>query len=134
VEAYPDDAFVGKVGFIFPAVDPSTRTVRVRVELANRDLKLRPGMYGNVTIELEKADGIAIPVEALVDTGDHQYVFLAKEGGRFEPRLVRSGARSRGKVQILEGLLEGDLVVTTANFMIDSESRLRAAIDGVPSK
>jgi Cu(I)/Ag(I) efflux system membrane fusion protein len=133
VESYPDDAFMGKVGFIFPAVDPSTRTVRVRVELANKDFKLRPGMYGNVTIELEKADGIAIPVEALVDTGEHQYVFLAKGAGRFEPRLVRSGPRSRGQVQILEGLIEGDFVVTTANFMIDSESRLRAAIDGAPS-
>ena len=134
VEAYPEQPFVGKVGFIFPAVDPNTRTLRVRIELANKDLKLRPGMYGNVTLEVGKAEGVVVPVEALVDTGEYQYVFLAKEGGRFEPRRVRAGARTQGKIQIVEGVQEGDLVVTTANFLVDSESRLRAAIEGSPSR
>jgi Cu(I)/Ag(I) efflux system membrane fusion protein len=133
VEAYPEQPFVGQVGFIFPAVDPNTRTLRVRVVLDNKELKLRPGMYGNVTLEVGKADGVVVPVEALVDTGDYQYVFLAKEGGRFEPRRVRAGARANGKIQIVQGVQEGDLVVTTANFLIDSESRLRAAIEGTPN-
>jgi Cu(I)/Ag(I) efflux system membrane fusion protein len=90
-------------------------------------------MYGDVTIQLSRASGVVIPVEALVDTGEYQYVFLAKEGGRFEPRRVRAGARSGEKVQILEGLSAGEMVVTTANFLVDSESRLRAAIEGSSS-
>jgi Cu(I)/Ag(I) efflux system membrane fusion protein len=128
--AYPGKLFAGKVGFIFPSVDPETRRLRVRVELGNSEGQLRPGMYGNVKIQLRGAEGVVIPRQALVDTGDHQYVFLAREAGRFEPRSVTVGARSGDKVQILTGLSPGDVVVTTGNFLIDSESRLRAAISG----
>jgi membrane fusion protein, copper/silver efflux system len=120
----------GKVGFIYPALERTTRTLRVRVELDNRDLKLRPGMYADVYISVGDQEGVAVPREALVDTGDHQYVFVSKEGGRFEPRLVQVGARSDDKIQITSGLTEGERVVTTANFLIDSESRLKAAIEG----
>jgi Cu(I)/Ag(I) efflux system membrane fusion protein len=120
----------GKVGFIYPALEPSTRTLRVRVELDNKDLKLRPGMYGDVFISVGDEQGVVVPREAVVDTGDHQYVFVAKEAGRFEPRLVRVGARSDDKVEVTGGLAEGEVVVTTANFLIDSESRLKAAIEG----
>ncbi len=130
VGAHANERFSGKVGFIYPTVDASTRTLRVRIELDNKGMKLRPGMYGDVVLHLDGARGIVIPTEALVDTGEYQYVFVAKEGGRFEPRRVRAGPRSGDKVQILEGLSPGETVVTTANFMIDSESRLRAAIDG----
>ncbi len=130
VAAYAGRRFEGKVGFIYPTVDPSTRTLRVRIELDNRDLALRPGMYGDAMLELGEAAGVVVPTEALVDTGDFQYVFIAKDGGRFEPRRVRAGARTGDKVQILEGLAEGETVVTTANFLLDSESRLRAAIEG----
>ncbi|HEY8946869.1 MAG TPA: efflux RND transporter periplasmic adaptor subunit [Polyangiaceae bacterium] len=124
----------GKIGFIYPTVDPSTRTLRLRVELDNKELKLRPGMYADVAIELGEQAGVVIPREALVDTGEHQYVFVAKEGGRFEPRLVGVGARSGERVQIVSGLRESETVVTTANFMIDSESRLRATIEATPAK
>lgn len=120
----------GKVGFIYPALEPATRTLKVRVELENRDLKLRPGMYADVFIGLGDQQAVVVPREALVDTGDHQYVFVAKEGGRFEPRLVQVGGRSDDKVQITSGVGEGETVVTTANFLIDSESRLKAAIEG----
>jgi membrane fusion protein, copper/silver efflux system len=130
VGAYPKEPFAGKVAFVYPTVDSTTRTLRVRIELDNEGLKLRPGMFGDVVIQLGAAQGVVVPVEALVDTGEHQYVFLAKEGGRFEPRRVRAGARSGDKVQVLEGLAAGDTVVTTSNFLIDSESRLRAAIEG----
>jgi Cu(I)/Ag(I) efflux system membrane fusion protein len=134
LSAYPGQRFSGKVAFIQPTVDAATRTSSVRVELPNKDGKLRPGMYGDVTIRLDGAEGVVVPAEALVDTGEYQYVFLAREGGRFEPRRVRAGARSGGKVQILEGLAPGDSVVTTANFLIDSESRLRAAIERPPAQ
>lgn len=132
VEAHSNERFSGKIAFIYPTVDASTRTLRVRVELDNKGLKLRPGMYGNVVIHLDAARGVVIPAEALVDTGEYQYVFIAKDGGHFEPRRVRVGARAQDKVQILEGVAPGDVVVTTANFMIDSESRLRATIEGTP--
>jgi len=132
--AYPSERFTGKVGFIYPAVDASTRTLRVRIELDNKGMRLRPGMYGDVVIRQGGARGVVIPAEALVDTGEYQYVFVTKDGGRFEPRRVRAGPRAADKVQILEGLAPGEVVVTTANFMIDSESRLRAAIEGAPER
>ena len=132
VGAYPKEPLSGKVAFIYPTLDSATRTLSVRIELDNKDFKLHPGMYGDVVIQLSSAQGVVVPLEALVDTGEYQYVFLAKEGGRFEPRRVSVGARSGDKVQILTGLSAGETVVTTSNFLIDSESRLRAAIEGTP--
>jgi membrane fusion protein, copper/silver efflux system len=106
----------------------------VRLEFANKmgagGVKLRPGMYGNAALELPSASGLVIPSEALVDTGEYQYVFVAKAEGHFEPRLVQVGARAGEKVQVTSGVAEGETVVTTGNFLLDSESRLRAAIDG----
>ncbi len=128
--AYPDEVFTGRVQFIYPAVNPESRTLQARVEFRNPGLRLKPGMYGDVVIDLGAAEGLAVPAEAVVDTGELQYVFLARGGGRFEPRVVRLGARGDGVVQLLEGVAEGDVVVTTANFLVDSESRLRAAVEG----
>jgi membrane fusion protein, copper/silver efflux system len=122
--------FTGRVRFLQPTIDPETRTLRARVELRNQGLALRPGMYGDVVIELPPAKGLIVPADAVVDTGETQYVFIALEGGRFVPRAVRTGAESNGSVEVLEGLREGEEVVTTANFLIDSESRLQAAISG----
>jgi membrane fusion protein, copper/silver efflux system len=90
-------------------------------------------MYGDVTIERPAAEALLIPADALVEGGKRRYVFVALAGGRFEPREVKIGARTSEEVEILEGLQEGEVVVTTANFLIDSESRLRAAITGQAS-
>jgi Cu(I)/Ag(I) efflux system membrane fusion protein len=132
--AYPNERFTGKVQFIYPTLTAATHTLRVRLEFANKNgpggVKLRPGMYGNVSLDLPSASGLLIPSEALVDTGEHQYVFVAKGEGHFEPRLVRTGARANDKVVVSEGVAEGETVVTTGNFLVDSESRLRAAIEG----
>jgi len=128
--AYPGEAFTGHVQFIYPAVNPESRTLQARMQFRNPGLKLRPGMYGDVVIELASAEGLSVPTDAVVDTGELQYVFLARDRGRFEPRVVRLGARGDGRVQILDGLADGDVVVTTANFLVDSESRLRAAVEG----
>jgi len=128
--AVPGEAFTGRVEFIYPAVNPESRTLQARMSFRNPGLKLRPGMYGDVTLELDPADGLTVPDEAVVDTGELQYVFLARDQGRFEPRVVRVGARGDGRVQLVEGVGEGDRVVTTANFLVDSESRLRAAVEG----
>jgi Cu(I)/Ag(I) efflux system membrane fusion protein len=87
-------------------------------------------MFANVTLGLRAVKGLVIPSEAVVDTGELQYGFVKGPGGRLEPRRLRLGTRSRGKVQVLEGVAEGEEVVTTANFLVDSESRLRAALEG----
>ena len=88
-------------------------------------------MYGDVVLKLTAAEGLVVPSESIVDTGELQYVFLARPGGRFEPRRVHLGMRSGPKTQISSGVAEGDTVVTTANFLIDSESRLRAAVEAL---
>lgn len=128
--AYPGKTFRGTVGFVYPVVDPSTRTMRVRVEVPNPDMKLLPGMYAQVTVWTEGEEGVVVPVEAMIDTGEQQYVFIASGDGLFEPRLVKFGRRTEGGVvEVVEGLEEGEIVVTTANFLLDSESRLRAALE-----
>ena len=131
--AFPGETQVGTVQFIAPVVDTQSRTLRVRVVFKNRfdrsGPRLRPGMYGTVLIDVPGATTLTIPAEALVDTGQAQYVFIARAGGRFEPRAVKVGARRAGRVEILSGLADGEIVVTTGNFLVDSESRLRAAIE-----
>jgi membrane fusion protein, copper/silver efflux system len=129
VEAGVLPAIDGKITFINPTLNPTTRTLGFRVELDNPKRELRPGMFADVSVQLGSRRGLVIPAEALVDTGELEYVFLAREGGRFEPKRVRAGARVMGEVEILDGLTAGDVVVTTASFLIDSESRLRAAIE-----
>jgi Cu(I)/Ag(I) efflux system membrane fusion protein len=126
----PGQRFVGRVQFINPVLNTGSRTLQARVELNNPRLELRPGMFGDVTLETGAAEAVVIPVDALVDTGDHRYVFVDGGGGRFEPRVVRTGASGGGKVAILEGLAAGERVVTKANFLLDSESRLRGAVEG----
>ena len=91
-------------------------------------------MYGEVVIETESTHGLVVPSESIVDTGEVQYAFVAREGGRFEPRRVRLGRHSGTDVEVNGGLSEGETVVTTANFLIDSESRLRAAIAGLTTE
>jgi Cu(I)/Ag(I) efflux system membrane fusion protein len=126
--AFPGETFTGAVQLIYPALESDTRTLRVRVELKNPGLRLRPGMYGDAIIDLPAAEGLAVPSEAIVDTGARQYLFVALEQGRFEPREVRLGARAEDRVQVITGVTEGETVVTTANFLLDSESRLEASI------
>jgi multidrug efflux pump subunit AcrA (membrane-fusion protein) len=126
----PGEPLAGRVEFLYPAIDPGSRTVQARIRIEDAQ-GLRPGAYGDVEIDLAPIDGLAIPGDALVDTGEQQYVFVARGAGRFEPRLVRVGARAGDEVHVLEGLAEGEAVVTTANFLVDSESRMRAAVSAL---
>ena len=128
--ARPAEAFTGRVQFIYPAVNPESHTVQARMEFRNPGLRLKPGMYGDVVLDAPGRAALAVPVEAVVDTGELQYVFLSQPGHRFEPRRVQLGTRGDGRVEVLSGLAEGDTVVTTANFLVDSESRLRSAVEG----
>ena len=135
--SFPGETHVGKVGFIYPILDSGSRTMRVRLEFKNKTdrdgPRLKPGMYGTVYLDLPRTTGLMAPAEAIVDTGEAHYLFVAKDGGHFEPRMVKVGARVKDRVEILSGVSEGETVVTTGNFLIDSESRLRAAIEGQTS-
>lgn len=125
VESLPDRTFTGKVTFLQPTVDPQSRTLRARIEVPNAGLVLRPGMFGQAEIASAPREGLSIPRDALVDTGEHQYVFVEVSPKQFQPRLVEVGARG-DEVLVLSGLWEGDTVVTSGNFLVDSESRRRA--------
>lgn len=120
----------GRVSFIQPTLNPETRTVRVRLEFANPDGRLRPGDFANVDIALESADGVVIPDTAIMDTGEREIVFVAVDDQRFVPRRVVVGLRHGGQALILEGLAEGERVATAATFLLDSESRIRSAVQG----
>ncbi|MBI4083045.1 MAG: efflux RND transporter periplasmic adaptor subunit [Candidatus Lambdaproteobacteria bacterium] len=128
--AYPNRAFTGKVGYVYPTVSAETRTVRVRVEIPNTDLALKPGMYVTMQLaaDLGSRAALAIPESAVLDSGLRQTVLLEKGAGRFQPRAVRLGASADGYVEVLAGLSAGDKVVVSANFLIDAESNLKAAL------
>jgi len=134
LSAYPGETIAGKVQFVYPTLEPGSRALKVRIELRNRfdrdGPRLRPGMSGAVRFALPATTGLLVPAGAIVDTGDARYLFVATPGGRFEPRAVTLGARLGDRVQVQTGLTEGETVVTTGNFLIDSESRLRAALQG----
>jgi Cu(I)/Ag(I) efflux system membrane fusion protein len=132
VPALPEKMFSGKVVFLQPTVDPKTRTVQVRVELPNEEGLLRPGMFAHVTIEHSMGTGLLVPASAVIRTGERDVAYLVKSEGRFVPVEVKispfrfeAAKGAGGRFQVLEGLKAGDLVVTSANFLIDSESRLR---------
>jgi RND family efflux transporter MFP subunit len=118
----------GRVTYIYPTLDPASRTLKVRLEFANPDLALKPGMYADIQADLDSHEGIVVPDSSLIDTGDRQIVFVQRQDGLFEPRQVHIMTRSGGEVLVLQGVEEGETVVIRANFLIDSESRLRAAI------
>jgi RND family efflux transporter MFP subunit len=126
----PSRQLAGRVTYIYPTLNPESRTLGVRLEFQNPDFGLKPGMFANVELPLDATEGIVIPDSAVIDTGERQIVFVSLGGGRFEPREVKLGVRSSGKAQVLSGVAAGDQVVTRANFLLDSESQLRSAIAG----
>jgi Cu(I)/Ag(I) efflux system membrane fusion protein len=127
--AYLGEPIEGKVTFIYPELKPETRTVPVRIEVPNPEGRLKTSMYADVVLSAgEQAPVIAVPANALIDSGTRRVVLVAKGDGRFEPRAVKTGARDDGHVEIVDGLQVGEEVVTSANFLIDAESNLRAAL------
>jgi Cu(I)/Ag(I) efflux system membrane fusion protein len=129
--SFPGREFAGKINVIYPQMTKETRTARVRVELPNPDLLLIHDMYVDAEIETGSAESVlAIPESAVLDSGSRQAVLVDKGEGRFEPREVKLGHRGEGFVEVREGLTEDDPVVTSANFLIDAESNLKAALKG----
>ncbi|MEP6841603.1 MAG: efflux RND transporter periplasmic adaptor subunit, partial [Bradyrhizobium sp.] len=130
-KAFPGRAFSGKVEVVYPEINKETRTARIRVELPNPDLLLIHDMYVDAEIDTGNPEpALAVPESAVMDTGSRQAVLVDKGEGRFEPREVKLGDRGGGYVEIREGIMEGEPVVISANFLIDAESNLKAALKG----
>lgn len=131
LNAHPGKTFEGKVTFVYPEVSMATRTAKLRIELANRDGVLLPGMFASVEVTSpQTAPVLAIPDSALIDSGNRQVVLVVRGEGVFQPRAVTVGSRSNGMTEIMSGLDSGEEVVTSATFLIDAESNLRAALQG----
>jgi Cu(I)/Ag(I) efflux system membrane fusion protein len=128
VNAWPDRPFPGRVTFIYPSVGKESRTARLRIEVDNPDGLLRADMAAVVEIEAPIGRALAVPDSAIIDSGRRQIVLVERREGRYEPRAVKLGARVPGYAQVLEGLKPGERVVTSATFLIDAESNLRAAL------
>jgi Cu(I)/Ag(I) efflux system membrane fusion protein len=127
IDALPARTFEGVVTFVSPTVDQATRTVKVRFEFPNRDGTLRPGMYATVEITATGAEGLVVPSDSVVDTGERKIVFVARGAGRFDPRPITTGVAFNGRYEVLEGLREGEVIATSGQFLLDSESRIRGA-------
>ncbi len=131
INAYPDKVFEGKISYVYPTLNAATRTVPVRVELANPGLLLKPSMFAQLELPVSaKGNVVTVPISAVIDSGTRQIVLIQKGEGRFEPRDIKLGARSDAFVEVLEGVQDGEQVVIAANFLIDAESNLKAAVGG----
>jgi Cu(I)/Ag(I) efflux system membrane fusion protein len=126
----PGRTWRGRVVFMDPTLDPATRTVKARLEFPNRNGELKPEMYAEVVIGGARARGIVVPESAVISTGERNIVFVAQGGGVFEPREVVTGGKVRDLWEIRQGVADGEQVVTGANFLLDSESKLKASTSG----
>lgn len=133
VAAYPGRHFMGSVSFVYPTVDPVSRTNRVRVVLPNPDLALKPGMFATIYFDARiDDDAIVVPTEAVIVTGERNLVFVRDPDGTLRPQEVVLGPQAGGRVEILEGLVPGEQIVASANFLVDAESRLAATGGSMP--
>ncbi|MBI5657998.1 MAG: efflux RND transporter periplasmic adaptor subunit [Nitrosomonadales bacterium] len=134
INAYPDKEFEGTITYLYPILKPETRTATVRLEIANPQGLLKPAMFAQVEIPVTgKGKVLTVPISAVIDSGTRQIVLVQLAPGRFDPRVVKLGDRSENHVEVLEGIAEGEQVVISANFLIDAESNLKAALSGLDS-
>ena len=126
--SYPGEKLRGKLSVIDPFINDEMRTVRVRIDVENVDLKLRPGMYVDVDLAMDSGEGVAIPVGAVLPTGKHNIIFVDKGGGKLEPRFIRIGRKFGDYYEVKSGLSEKERVVTSANFLIDAEAKVQGAL------
>ncbi len=127
----PAETFRGKAIYIYPSLNPETRTAKVRFEIPNSHERLKPEMYANVEIKVRLGQKLAVPEGAIIDTGLRQMAIVDKGSGYFEPREVKVGSKVEGYYEVIKGLKAGERVVTSANFLIDSESKLKEAVAGM---
>lgn len=131
VDAYPGKVFYGKVTYIWPHLEHETRTLKVRMEFPNPDLKLKPEMYANMEIRVPLGKKLSLPESAVLDSGSRQLVFIYKGDGYFEPRDVKLGPHVDAYYEVISGVKEGERVLKSASFLIDSESQLKAALGSI---
>ena len=132
INAYPGEVFAGRIAYVYPTLKAETRTVPVRIELANPQGRLKPAMFAEVDIPVAGGTQVVtVPQSAVIDSGSRQVALVQLGDGRFEPRALKLGQRGVDFVQVLEGVKEGELVVVAANFLIDAESNLQAALGGM---
>lgn len=124
-------SFSAKLDFISPTVEPQTRTAKVRFQISNKNGELKPGMYVNVELKIPLGSRLVVPRDAILLTGERAVVFIYHGNGKIEWRDVKLGARAGNLVEVTEGIREGDQIITSANFLIDSESQLKAAMGGM---
>lgn len=128
---FPGESFEGTATYIYPSVDPRTRTAKVRFDLPNPEFRLKPEMWASVELKIPLGRKLAVPEDAVMDTGTMQMAFVDRGQGYLEPRHIQVGSKVKGFYEVLSGLEEGEKVVTSANFLIDSESRLSGAMGGM---
>jgi Cu(I)/Ag(I) efflux system membrane fusion protein len=122
--SYPNEPFNAKINFVDPVFDPASRTLEVRIDVANRNYKLKPDMYVKIKINTYHGQNLAVPTNAVIRTGDKDIVYVEKEKGVYEPRRVKIGYEQDGYYEILSGLKEGEVIVSSGGFLIDSESQI----------
>jgi RND family efflux transporter MFP subunit len=128
LDAYPGQSFTGRAVYVYPTVDPQTRTAKVRFQLPNPGGRLKPGMFANVELRTAERRSLTVPANAVLDSGTQQTVFVATGDGVFTPRPVKTGGRQGDALEVIEGLKEGEQVAASATFFLDSESQLRAGL------
>ena len=128
---FPGKTYRGRVAYVYPTLDPKTRTIKVRLEFPNPNYALKPDMYADVQLAIDYGKQVVVPSQAVLNSGTRQVVFIAKPGGYFEPREIKVGDEFNGQYAVLAGLKPGEKIVASGNFLIDSESRLGAAMQGM---
>jgi len=129
----PGREWRGQVSYIAPTVNPTTRTIEVRIDVPNQGGALKPDMFADVLFRVDEGVGLVVPDSAVIDTGDRRLVFIDHPDGTIEPRTVDIGAKLADGYQVLRGVAKGDRVVISANFLLDSESSLKAALSALTS-
>jgi len=124
----PAMSLAGKISYIYPYLTPETRTNRIRIEVRNPEFKVKPEMYANLEIHVDYGTRLTIPTDAVLDSGDQKIIFLDKGNGYLEPRIIKVGVKAENLYEVLEGATAGERVVTSANFLVDSESSIKAAL------
>jgi Cu(I)/Ag(I) efflux system membrane fusion protein len=131
-EAFPGERWTGRISYVYPTLTPETRTARVRVEISNADLRLKPGMYATLLVRGSgRANALSVPRSAVLATGERYLVFVKRTDGKLEPRPVTIGMSTSDRVEVREGLTAGDTVVASATFLVDAESNLGSALGGM---
>jgi membrane fusion protein, copper/silver efflux system len=131
LQALPGKSFSARIDYLQPEVDPMTRTLKVRLNMDNPGMMLKVDMYADVEFRVNIPSKLTVPSEAVLNAGERQTVFVDRGNGYFEPRQVKTGEREGDRIQIFSGLRQGERIVTSGNFLIDSESQMKAAASGM---